>query len=373
MKKIFVIAVIALTIFSITNLAYGFTLKEEARYDVKDFIQLMGDKILTPQSFNFAFMNGNLFALVRDNRTRNLEWYVINPYSNKIVHKGNCPFKVFYNYSISPDSNNALVYTKYPTALWHLETNTGKWKKIYENPGEGEAGFSITRETSLIYPEVFRAYSLMDVWDEEHFIVDYSITAIYPESGQLTRAASIGELRKDALGVLTQGARVPKGTKISLSKIRMAGNNALAFLLRTESDKKEDLNQNSIFTFKAPSDLCLSVKSQNGLIPLDYRPENNNLLFAESSEKGMMVYQLKDGKKTELFAGKALMGRIFDNGNIGIATIDGGNMNIYLGTPGEKFEKVVSFNKPYAVGFTNDGTKAVFIGITHVICARIYK
>ena len=70
---------------------------------------------------------GNVFAFVRDSETRDLEWYLVDPFRKKVLSNGKCPFAAFTAYEVSPDGSRAVAFSRLPTALWVLDVKAKKW------------------------------------------------------------------------------------------------------------------------------------------------------------------------------------------------------------------------------------------------------
>ena len=129
MKKLILLVLIAVLLF--TGPSFAYSLKERGRLNENTFKNLIGDKFVSFETFALSSGQGIIFFLDRDNKTRKLEWYLFIQFSGRVLRTGDCPFKAFNETAVSPHGNSALVYSVYPTALWHINLDTKKWTKIF--------------------------------------------------------------------------------------------------------------------------------------------------------------------------------------------------------------------------------------------------
>lgn len=119
---------------------------------VKDISKITGNKLINMGLSDFATESGNIFMIVRDGnkRTRDLQWILLDPIAKKVVKSGDCPFKHENDIvAVSPDGKHATTFSRYPTELWLLDIESGKWSEIMENPKVGESGLTIIRKMKL--------------------------------------------------------------------------------------------------------------------------------------------------------------------------------------------------------------------------------
>lgn len=119
---------------------------------ITDLSKKTGNKLLNMGLLDYARESGSFFMLVRNNnKTRDLQWVLFDPMTQKVLKSGDCPFKLENDVvAVSPDGKHAALFSRVPTVLWLLDTESGKWDKIMENPKVDEAGLTIIRKVKVV-------------------------------------------------------------------------------------------------------------------------------------------------------------------------------------------------------------------------------
>lgn len=371
MKK--TLCLLMLFAFLLSGISFAYTLKEESKLDIKDFQQLLGDKLVSFDTFSVSLRFGNLFFLARDNKTRNLEWYLINPFAKKILKNGICPFKAFERSAVSPDDSAALVFSRYPSGLWKLDLEKKEWKMIYDNPGKDTGGLAILPISPLFFMESYRAFSIFDEWDKEHFVINTFIVSLAFDPFAINKLVSLKELHESSIKAAL-GKNFEKW-ECKTDFFRFGEEMNMLYVLKTRSkDRKKYIDY--LLHFAPPANVTLLEKVEGRITPLDYRTRPMKALYTaalnESTGKPEVIFKTDKGKSTVLKA-KVITGRIMDNDLLGVAAINVNKFQIFLGTAESELKLIKEFSEPYRTGFINDGRKLVLMNKTEVRCFRINK
>ncbi|MCE1248662.1 MAG: hypothetical protein LWY06_18640 [Firmicutes bacterium] len=367
MKK-YLMCLMAAFVF-LTGIACAAGLKEEKTFDEKSLKALLGDKVVAVDMTKFTDIDCNLFIFARDNKTRKLEWYYINSSTGKIISKGNCSFRAFNDYAVSPDGSKVMVSTRYPSGISGLDVKSGNWSKMYSNPAEGKPGLGILSISPLVFINNTTAFSLMDKWDKEHFVTDSFIALLITGSTSPQELVSFKELKKNALAAAFD--KVPGNWKFMIDYIRLFDDKSMAFILKSKYPSQAKFTD-YLFTMDENQKLHLIDKNENGRIfPFDYNGNPVRILYSRTNSKTNDICYYINGKKETIFTGKAIAGRIMDNNLTGLAVIDGKSFSICLGASGSKPVKVQSFKEPYSTGFSKTGNKLVLVNQKEIRVFRI--
>ena len=119
---------------------------------IPDIAKKTGNKLLNMGLLDYARESGSFFMLVRNNnKTRDLQWVLFDPITQKVLKSGDCPFKLENDIvAVSPDGKHAALFSRAPTVLWVLDTESGKWDNIMENPKVDEGGLTIIRKVKVV-------------------------------------------------------------------------------------------------------------------------------------------------------------------------------------------------------------------------------
>ena len=371
MKKTFCLLMLFALLLS--GISHAYTLKEESKLNIKDFQQLLGDKLISLDTFSVSLRFGNIFFLARDNKTRSLEWYLINPFSKKVLKNGKCPFKAFEKSSVAPDDSAALVFSRYPSGLWKLDIEKQEWKMIYQNPGKEKGGLAILPISPLFFMESYRAFSIFDQWDKEHFVINTFIVSLAFDPFGVNKLVSLKELHESSIKAAL--GRNAEKWECKTDFFRFGEEMNMLYVLKTRS-KNRKTYIDFLLHFAPPDKVALLEKVNGRITPLDYRTRPMKVFYSaainESTEKPEVIFKTEKGKTTVLKA-KVVTGRIMDNDLLGVAAVNVNKFQIFIGTPESELKLIKEFNEPYRTGFINDGRKLVLMNKTEIRCFRINK
>lgn len=148
-KKIFIFFILCFSFLILsTNFGYCAT---KGSITLSEISKNTDNKLLNMGLIDYAKESGSFFMLVRNNnKTRDMQWVLFEPLTQKVLKSGDCPFKLENDIvAISPDGKHAAVFSRYPTIFWILDTESGKWDKIMENPKVDEGGLTIIRKVKV--------------------------------------------------------------------------------------------------------------------------------------------------------------------------------------------------------------------------------
>jgi hypothetical protein len=367
-RKLFLLA---LLLISLTGISFANSLKLEARITHSELKELLGDKIFTMDEFTMARNKGYIFLLARDDKTRNLEWFLIDPFSKKVLGTGVCPFKAYTRMGVSPAANSALVYGRYPTTLWHLDIATKSWKNIYKNPVKGQSGLAILSLSGISYAETFRAFSILDMWDKEHFVDGSYITALMPNNQKLEKVVSLEDLSSIAIKKIFN--EIPKELVFKAEHFVFGDNKNILFVLKTRSRTNRSYYREYLCSYSSSGEISILTHLDGRIFPLDFDLANSRILYTATTHQGNTITLLTGRTKLPLWSGKGLVGRIMNNGLVGAATVDGKTLNIFLGTTGQRLSRVLTLNQPYLVGFLDNGNGVVLISAGEILAYKILR
>ena len=149
-KKILLFFILCFSfLFLTTDFGYCAT---KGRITIPDLAKKTGNKLLNMGLLDYAYESGSFFMLVRNNnKTRDMQWVLFDPISQKVLKSGDCPFKLENDIvAVSPDGKHAALFSRAPTVLWLLDTESGKWDNIMENPKVNEGGLTIIRKVKVV-------------------------------------------------------------------------------------------------------------------------------------------------------------------------------------------------------------------------------
>jgi hypothetical protein len=359
-------------LISLTGVSFATSLKLEARITHSELKQMLGDKFFTMDECIMAKNNGQVFLLARDNKTRNLEWFLIDPFTKKILGTGICPFKAYTRMGISPAANSALVYGRYPTSLWHLDVAGKTWKNLYKNPGKGQSGLAILSLSGISFTETFRAFSILDMWDKEHFVDGTYITAFLPNNQQMEKVVKLEDMAEKAIKKVFK--EIPKELVFKAEHFVFGDNKNILFVLKSRSRTNKSYYREYLCLYLPSGEVNILTHLDGRLYPLDFDLNNSRILYTATTRDGGSSITLLSGRtKVPVWKGKGLAGKIMNNGLVGAATIEGKTLNILLGTAGQSLTKAVTLTQPYLIGFMDNGSGVVLINTSEILAYRIVK
>ena len=345
---------------------FAFTAKTsfaaELKTDVQLEIALLETMTKETMASNFmgaiSSQNGNIFFIGRHPKTKKLKWHLYNPFAKKIISEGDCPFVEFTASNISANSGFALAYGKYPNALWSLNLETKNWENLYQNPGRGKEGLAITPISPFSFVNDTTAYSLLDLWDKEHFVLDTMIVAFGANQSKTDTVASLWKFKNEAVKIIT--GKDLKNPSYLTDFMRFGENNSFLCVVKNKP-QAEDKGFKAHLFLSTPSEFCKKIDEASGrILPMDIVSPSKMLYAADLGPTGK-TFLFEDGKKTPVLVGpNAMAGKIFKNGKIGLYTRERGSFAIYIGTP-QKMKKVMTFAKPYGAIFIEEINKFVVV------------
>lgn len=368
MKKL----VITLVLFLfVAGNCLALSLTEESKIDNKGLKSIVGDKIIDMRHFSISREECTAFVIGRDNETRKWQWFLIDPFAKKLLKTGDCPFTGLYRCSLSPDGSYALAISQYNTALWHLDLKTEKWKQLYRNPKPKEDGLALRFFSNLIFGNSSRAFSIMEMWDSEHYVTDTFITMFTCDPFKMDKLASFDKLRKNSIKMAME--KLPKNAVAAIDLFVYGDENSFVFTLKTQSKTSREDYTDYLMQFQSPDKLTILDKGNARIMPLDYKVKPMTLLYSYAAKGKMEVILVQDGKKQTLIEGIATAGRIMKDNLIGLAKSGKKEFSIMLGVPGEKFKNMKTFDQQFRIEFIEDGTRLVLINKDFIRCFKIVK
>lgn len=366
MKKLTIFIIVAVLL---TGVCLAYELNEVSKMSVTDIQNLLGGKYVSAATFKVSRTNGNIFILARDPKTRNLEWYLINPFAKKVLKHGNCPFKGFNNAVLSPDCTNAIVDSRYPGGIWHLTIGTAQWDCVYTNPAEGLAFSSLS---PLTYINNSWVMSVVDDRDKDKVVKDSFIVSFTPSPFTMLKVASLNKLKQSSAEKFVSG-KLPKDRIFIIDEVRYGSNNTFVYVIKSNIEPESSKHVDFLAFYSNTADIKLLDKQEGEFYPLDFQPEPFKVLYRSFTKGKSQVMLYSEDKKIPLMEAKATVGKIMKGNVIGIAAVKGSTFTVYIGGINQKFTPVLSLPVAYAAGFTDDGEKLILINDKEVRCFKIVK
>ncbi len=349
--------------------AFSYQAKEVSVMTQQDLANLLKGKLVSMQISSVSEDHGNLFIIARDEKTRKLEWFLINPASKHIIRNGKCPFVAFFKAEISPDSQKALVYARYPMSIWYLDLSTKKWKQVFKNKKEG--GISLATISPLGFVDSLWAWSIFDEKDKRGIILRSYAVNFIPDPFTLVKLISLQDLTKKSVQKAYKRHR-PFGWKFMADMLIFGKNRQFVYVLKSRS-KRENKFADFLMYFKYPDTMKVLYYEKERIIPLDFQVNPFSVLFTTVENKKNVVKLYYKGNTTTLIQGKAMAGAFMKGGLVGLSIISGKSQKIFVGKIGGKLKEVLTLTKPAKVGFTRDGTRIILMDNNSIKCYRIIK
>ena len=260
-KKIFVFAIVCFSfLFLSTTLGYS---ASYSSLSVKDICKFTGNKLINMGLSDFATENGQIFMLVRDKekRTRDLQWVLFDPLAKKVLKSGDCPFKLENDIvAVSPNGKYAAVFSRVPTVLWLLDTESGKWDNIMENPKVNEPGLTIIRKARVLnsfgssylrFVDNSTVATCLQDLDKDKNMKDIVPVLVNVDKKKIERSTSFSEILASASKVLEAKG---EGSKCAIDDIFPVANNYVIFSIRNDKHSYvmrmgEDKVAHIVYTF----------------------------------------------------------------------------------------------------------------------------
>ncbi|MGV8121075.1 MAG: hypothetical protein AB2L14_15050 [Candidatus Xenobiia bacterium LiM19] len=341
---------------------------------------MIGDKAVDLKMARVAEENGRIFLLARDEKSRILEWYLIDPLKKDVIDKGKCPFAAFNLYAFSPDGKTVLALSRYPAILWSLDISRKQWNKLYQNTTVSGEQFTISNTTPFAIVSSTKAYSVLDKIDDKKCITDTCIVCFNPCDFHFEKIVSSRDLRRKAFEMAMPITGKMKPFKdysanmldSHINYIRYGDDNSLCFNLRIVSKKNKKNLQDLLYYFKAPSTLECIDNADGYVQPLYISTKKDCIIYKKTTQNSLTeVYVTEKGKKEKIIDLSALVAGYIDNDTIGIAALKKKTLEIHICKKGEKPQKVEAFTNSYKVCFLREVGIIVFVGKDRIKCFRI--
>ncbi len=355
----------------IMGVAYGFTAHEESVITDRDFKEIIGPKLVSMPLVRFSSVEGMMFVMARDEATRDLEWFLVNPFTRRVVRQGKCPFAAFTASTISPLANRVLAFSRYPTAIWSLDLGSGNWTRLYENT-KGK-GLNILSISPLEYADSLWAYTILDQRDEEGFVVDTAVLAMIPTPFTKLQMVTLRELKDLAVKLAVGGGRVPSGWRYHADLLTFGPDKSLVFILKSKGRGRDGKEVDYLMRLSDNKKLILLDKSEGRLFPMDHAGTPPAVLYRETVDGNSQLKMWKEGKITVIANDKVISAKLLDDGTVAYSAVKGASMELYMGKPGEKFSRLMTLKQPYRVGFMRSGRKMILMSRNEIKCFRISK
>ncbi len=370
------IVMVLLFVLLISQSVFAYTVKDVSTITEKDFGKILPGKLVSMGAMSYCEGNGNIFIMCRDDKTRKLEWYYFDPFNQKILKHGDCPFKVFDLQAVSPNGDTAVIFAKYPVSIWYLDMKTSKWQQIFKNP-KG-AGLAITSISPLAYVDNLWAFTIMDLRDAEGFVLDSAITYFMLNPYRLVDIGTLKRLQGMGIHNVFRD-KIPPKVLFSVGDIVIGEKQSFVYVLNSKTKDEPVKHLDYLFHYRSEGKMMkldLIDKSEpskkGGIFPLDYQAEPMKVLYRKVSDKTNELIFFDGGKKTVILeSAMVMLAKVMKDDMIGAFTVEGTTWNLYLGKAPGQLTKIKTFKDPYTVGFTSDGTKLVMINEKELRCLTI--
>jgi hypothetical protein len=366
MKRLFYIFIIILLTY---NMAHPYSLSDEKTMNLRQIETLTGNKIIDFKFSRISNNNGKILLMGRDYKTRKLEWFLLNPMTQKLEFSGGCPFQTFNEYDISPDGNKIAVHSSYPSALWAMDIKSGKWVTLFKPELKKEGLFFISL-SPIKFVDDTSFYTIMDLKDKEGFVKDTFVVEFNILSGEKKEIVSLVKLKKDTFDKLYKNKELPTGvdTFIPVIKSVIFGVNGNLLYVFENSSKKRSTS--FLYQFSAPSSIQ-QIEGKGMFYPLDYDGITKNILYRKATKEGYQIIFYSEGKGAKALIAKAILGFILNKNYLGILAINGKSLDVYFGKAGETLTMIKNIKEPLSGKFTKNGKNLVLVGKNKIVGYKI--
>ncbi|MFP4497119.1 MAG: hypothetical protein ACLFQV_02815 [Vulcanimicrobiota bacterium] len=368
MKKSFLIVILLCCLFVAPTYAYSLEdVNTLSRNDVK---KIVGNKIFDFSVAQIAVNNGQVFMLTRDNKTRKMEWVLLDTAKKKIVAQGNCPFQAFFQFAISPDASTAVAISRYPASLWSLNLNSGKWKQVYQPP-KNKAGLFFLSVSPLDVVDSNTAISVLDQQDAEGYVNDSFVVKFNLEGDcSYSKVFSLNELNKKTFEKVGKDLKASdKAYSPKISDIIFGANDNYFYSFNIAA--KNYLNG---YIFQYLSAQTITEVDKNGsFYPLDYNGSTLTGVYRKIDKDEVHIMFYSSGKTVSMGSVKAINASIMKDDLVGVIGVEGKSIKIYMGKPGEKLQLVKTLKEPFSGKFSRDGRYLILMNNEKIKTFRIGK
>ncbi len=321
---------------------------EEGRLTRAEVARLLGDRLFALEDGSVAVERGQVFLMARDRRTRQLEWFLLDPKTPRILRQGKVPFQVYHGFALSPDAQTAVVQARFPTSLWILSLNEGRW--ICAQTNENPERLALTSLSSLVYTDSGHAWSMMDRHDPEGYVVDTVLVRFATRPFTLTNQISLREL----LGKALQAAPGTGGDS-QINLVRFGRDGSCLFVLQSPASR----SMRYLFRRNPDGSLQVLDKSLSGMIPLDYDPASDRILYRTVQAGGPVLAMLSKGLRSIVSSRPLVGAALLEGQRIATIAVVENQLEISAGLPGTPLRKVQTVTGAYRAAFLRNQTRLI--------------
>ncbi len=310
--------------------------------------QLLGNRLLALEDSSVASDQGHVFLLTRERQTRQLEWFLLDPSGPRILRQGKVPFQVYQNFAVSPGGRTAIVQARFPTSLWVLSLSDGRW--VCARTNDNPQRLALTSLSRLLYTDESHACSFMDRHDAEGYVVDSVLVRFQVSPFALTDQVSLRELLAGALRVAA-----PSGSGYQVDLLRYGRDGSCVFVLQSRAAGTKR------YLLRRDPRGHLAVLDQDtvSMVPLDYDAATDRILYRTVQAGGPVVAMLAQGLRTIVSARPVVAAALLTGGRIATMTVTGNQMEVWIGTPGQVFQRALTVAGAYRAAFLRDGRRLI--------------
>jgi hypothetical protein len=321
---------------------------DQGRLTRTEVARLLGDRLFALEDGSIAVERGQVFLMARDRRTRQLEWFLLDPKAPRILRQGKVPFQVYQGVAVSPDAQTAVVQARFPTSLWVLSLTEGRWACAQTNNNPGR--LALTSLSSLVYTDSGHAWSMMDRHDAQGYVVDSVLVRFATRPFTLTSQISLRDLLGRALQVTSA-----VGQDYQINLVRFGKDGSCLFVLQSPASRS------SRYLMRRNPDGNLKVldKSEFGMIPLDYDPASDRILYRTVQAGGPVLAMLSKGLRSIVSSRPLVGAALLDARRIATIAVAENQLEISAGVPGTPLRKVQTVTGTYRAAFLRHAPRLV--------------
>ncbi|MGI5844941.1 MAG: hypothetical protein ACOX9B_12295 [Candidatus Xenobium sp.] len=321
---------------------------DQGRVTRTEVARLLGDRLFALEDASIALERGHVFLMARDRRTRQLEWFLLDPKAPRILHQGKVPFQVYQGVAVSPDAQTAVVQARFPTSLWVLSLTEGRWTCAlpHSNPGR----LALTSLSSLVYTDSGHAWSMMDRHDAQGYVIDSVLVRFATNPFTLTNQISLRDLLQRAIQVTSAN-----GQDYQINLVRFGKDGSCLFLLQSPASR----SPRYLLRRNPDGNLQVLDKSEFGMIPLDYDPTNDRILYRAVQAGGPVLAMLSKGLRSIVSSRPLVGAALLDSKRIATIAVVENQLEISAGIPGTPMRKFQTVTGIYRAAFLRNAPRVV--------------
>lgn len=319
-----------------------------------EITQLLGSKLFALEDASVASERGHLFLLARDRKTRQLEWFLLDPSARRVLKQGKVPFQVYRGYAVAPDGRSAVAHARYPSALWTLSLDDGRWTCAQAN--DNPERLVLTSLSGLLYTDAQHAASILDRLDAEGYVTDSIMVRFATRPFSITDRASLQELEAKATEMVAASA--PAGMEYDVDLMRYGGDGSFVFVLQSAMPEgRTPRTINYLFRRAADGTLKLLDQGETALVPLDFEARNDRLLYRTAEAGKPVLALLSGGHKTLVARRPVVAAALLGQNRIATVSVVGNQLEVSTGAMGHELRKAHTVNGLYRASFLEDGRR----------------